>query len=242
MSDRHTNRRDVSWHTKRAIIDAVGELHVVWDWNGTLLDDLHVVIEAANESLSQFGLGPIDEDDYRDHFTRPVRAFYDSLFGRPITDDEWEALNDTFHEEYYARVAAASLTSDANRAMDSVEGRGWTQSLLSMSPQEWLEHVVDRFGLRPRFAGIRGLRGPTGGLKAAHLRDHLADLGVEPERSVIIGDTPDDAAAAKAVGAGVVLYHGGSHHLPTLEEVGAPIAHTLVEAVELAYVNTSRRS
>lgn len=215
---------------------------MVWDWNGTLLDDLHVVIEAANVSLSRFGLGPIDEDDYRDHFTRPVRAFYDSLFGRPITDGEWEVLNGTFHEEYYSRVHAAALTSDAGQAMDAVEERGWGQSLLSMSPQEWLDHVVDRFGVRSRFAGIRGLTGPTGGLKAAHLRWHLADLGVAPERSVIIGDTPDDAAAARAVGAAVVLYHGGSHHLPTLEEAGVPIAHTLVEAVELAYPNSSRRS
>jgi phosphoglycolate phosphatase-like HAD superfamily hydrolase len=217
-----------------AIIPVVGALHIVWDWNGTLLDDLHVVIEAANVSLARFGLGPIDEEDYRDHFTRPVRAFYDSLFGRPILDEEWEVLNDTFHHEYYARVGRASLTGDAHRALEVVEGRGWAQSLLSMSPQEWLEHVVDRFGLDSRFTGIRGLTGPTGGLKAEHLEEHLGDLGVEPERTVVIGDTPDDASAAGQVGARVVLYHGGSHHLPTLEEVGAPIAHTLVEAVELA--------
>ncbi len=221
-------------YTAAAIICAVGDIHLVWDWNGTLLDDLHVVIEAANASLSRFGIGPIDEEDYRDHFTRPVRAFYGSLFGRPITDHEWEALNDTFHEEYYARVGRASLTPDAALAMNLVEERGWRQSLLSMSPQDWLDHVVDRFGLRPRFARIQGLTGPTGGLKAAHLRHHLADLGVEPGRAVLIGDTPDDAAAARNVGAAVVLYNGGSHHLPTLEEVGAPIAHTLVEAVELA--------
>jgi phosphoglycolate phosphatase-like HAD superfamily hydrolase len=217
-----------------AIIPGVGDLHIVWDWNGTLLDDLHVVIEAANVSLGRLGIGPIDEEDYRDHFTRPVRAFYDSLFGRPILDEEWEILNDTFHREYYARVGGASLTGDAHRALKVVEGRGWAQSLLSMSPQEWLDHVVDRFRLDSRFVGIRGLTGPTGGLKAEHLEEHLGDLGVEPERAVVIGDTPDDATAATQVGARVVLYHGGSHHLPTLEEVGAPIAHTLVEAVELA--------
>ena len=48
--------------------------HIVWDWNGTLLDDLHVVIEAANVSLGLFDIEGIDEDGYRDHFTRPVRA------------------------------------------------------------------------------------------------------------------------------------------------------------------------
>lgn len=208
--------------------------HIVWDWNGTLLDDLAVVIEAANVSLAQLGVGPIDEDMYRDHFTRPVRAFYDSLLGRSVTDGEWETLNETFHIEYSARADGASLTFDAVEALDAVGPDPDTQSLLSMSPQTWLEDIVDRKGLTGRFSLISGLTGVTGGLKARHLERHLDTLGVEPSRAVVIGDTPDDAMAARHVGAPVVLYDGGSHHLPVLQGANAPVAHTLVEAVALA--------
>lgn len=210
-------------------------LHVVWDWNGTLLDDLSVVIEASNVGLRQFGVGPLDEDLYRDHFTRPVRAFYDSLFGRPITDEGWASLNETFHAEYMARADRARLTHDAVEALDAVSGEPGRQSLLSMSPQDWLEGIVSRKGLTERFSLISGLSGETGGLKAAHMKEHMEALGVKPASVVVIGDTPDDATAARHVGARVVLYDGGSHHLPVLQQTDAPVAHSLVEAVEIAF-------
>ncbi len=209
-------------------------MHVVWDWNGTLFDDLDIVIEAANVALSDLGMPSINEGSYRDHFTRPVRAFYDSLFGRPVTDDEWHYLNDTFHVEYMARADKAELTTDAVEAMTAADAKGWVQSLLSMSPQEWLEGIVGRKGVSRRFALVDGLTGGTGGLKADHLASHLRALSLDPDRTVVVGDTPDDAVAARHVGAHVILYDGGSHHLPTLEGMGAPVAHTLVQAMEVA--------
>lgn len=217
------------------------QLHVVWDWNGTLLDDLEVVIEAANVGLSEFGIEPLDEDRYRDHFTRPVRAFYDSLFERPVTDEEWERLNHVFHVEYMARADTAQLTADAVEAMDAVGADPLAQSLLSMSPQEWLESIVDRKGVIHRFSLISGLSGETGGLKASHMKEHIEALGLDPTRTVVIGDTPDDATAARHVGAHVVLYDGGSHHLPVLQQAEVPVAHSLVEAVEIVNQVVSSR-
>ena len=212
----------------------MGQVHIVWDWNGTLFDDLPVVILAANASMARFGVGPIDEDGYRDHFTRPVRAFYDSLFGRLVSDVEWEDLNDRFHDEYFALADTVSLMSDALDALSAVEDNGWGQSLLSMSPQGWLEQIVGALGVAGRFTLVDGLRGETGGLKAQHMEEHLQTLGVDPTRTVVVGDTPDDAVAARHVDAHVVLYDGGSHHLSHLEVTGAPVAHSLLEAVEIA--------
>ncbi|MGH8946439.1 MAG: HAD family hydrolase [Acidimicrobiia bacterium] len=209
-------------------------LHIVWDWNGTLLDDLHVVIEAVNLSMSVLGFDPIDEQGYRDHFTRPIRAFYDSLLGRAVAEDEWELLNQGFHDQYLTLMPTAELAPDAKQALSLAKERGFGQSLLSMSPQSHLESVVASTGIAHYFGRIDGLSGTTGGVKARHLEVHLSALAVAPNRAVVIGDTPDDAAAARHVGASVVLYDGGSHHLPVLEEVGVPLAHTLVEAVELA--------
>lgn len=212
----------------------MSSFHVVWDWNGTLLDDLAVVIEAANVGLAEFEVGPLDEDLYRDHFTRPVRSFYDSLLGRSVTDEEWEKLNHTFHVEYMARADQAALTHDALEALDAVGRDPTRQSLLSMSPQSWLDDILARKELSHRFSLISGLSGSTGGLKAAHMEEHLAMLGLDPGTTVMIGDTPDDATAARHVGARVVLYDGGSHHLPVLQQADAPVAHSLVEAVQMA--------
>jgi phosphoglycolate phosphatase-like HAD superfamily hydrolase len=64
---------------------------------------------------------------------------------------------------------------------------------------------------------------------------HLSLLtGVDPARTVVIGDAADDAVAARHAGAQAVLYTGGSHSRASLEGVGAPVVDTLAEAVEEA--------
>jgi phosphoglycolate phosphatase-like HAD superfamily hydrolase len=211
--------------------------HVVWDWNGTLLDDLPIVIEAVNRALGALGEGPITADDYRDHYTRPVRHFYDGLFGRVVTDEEWLRLNTTFHDTYFTLANEVDLATGARDAMTMIESSGWTQSLLSMSPSDWLGKIVHRLDLTHVFDLVDGLAGPTGGLKAQHLEMHLESLAVDGEATVMIGDTPDDVAAARHVGATAILFHGGSHHMEVLEAEGVPIAETLVEAVELALLS-----
>ncbi|MGH8873177.1 MAG: HAD family hydrolase [Acidimicrobiia bacterium] len=209
-------------------------LHIVWDWNGTLLDDLDIVIEALNVGTARFGVGPIDHDDYRDHFTRPVRGFYESLFSRPVSDTEWAQLNESFHVEYYARVERAPMTVGARQAIDRISEMGWTQSLLSMSIHDRLLDNVSSHGIADRFISIAGLRSSTGGLKARHLDAHLASLGKDPDGVLLIGDTPDDAAAARGAGAGIILYDGGSHHVHALQALGAPVAHSLDQAIDIA--------
>lgn len=208
--------------------------HLVWDWNGTLLDDLSIVVESVNRSIGAFGLNAIDADAYRDHYTRPVRHFYDRLFAREVSDEEWLRLNTAFHESYFELAVEVDLAPGAREAMARLRDAGWTQSLLSMSPQDWLEGIVDRLGLSETFEVVDGLSGPTGGLKAAHLEDHLNALGIDGRRVVVVGDTPDDVAAARHVGAAPILFHGGSHHMEVLEAEGVPIAETIGGAVEIA--------
>lgn len=211
----------------------MARFHVVWDWNGTLLDDLSIVVEAVNRSISLFGEGPITEEDYRDHYTRPVKHFYDSLLGRTVTNEEWLRLNSTFHDVYFGLATGVGLAPGAVRAIDLLERAGWSQSLLSMSPQPWLDQIVRRLGLAERFAVVDGLSGSTGGRKAEHLEGHLEVLAISGSEVVVVGDTPDDVAAARHVGARAILFHGGSHHLDLLESQGVPIAETLVHAAEL---------
>lgn len=208
--------------------------HLVWDWNGTLLDDLQIVVESVNRCIAKFGLGAITDEDYRDHYTRPVRHFYDGLFGRVVDDEEWLQLNTAFHDAYFELAAHVELAPGAIQAMELLEEAGWSQSLLSMSPQDWLDGIVERLDLTRRFDLVDGLSGPTGGLKAVHLDEHLRVLGLDGDTVVVVGDTPDDVAAARHVGATPILFHGGSHHREVLEAEGVPIAETLIESVERA--------
>lgn len=212
-------------------------MHIVWDWNGTLFDDLDVVVQSVNHGLEGFGAKPIDLDAYRSHYTRPVKLFYDRLIGRVISPDEWIAVDRVFHDAYRAALDQARLTADAAQALATVASGGHTQSLLSMFPHLDLIPLVERLGISEFFDRIDGLsEGNPGDLKAEYLERHLRGLiaSEDPRSVVVIGDTPDDAIAASHVGARPILYDGGSHHRSDLEATGAAVASTLVGAVSLA--------
>lgn len=208
--------------------------HVIWDWNGTLADDLGLVVEAVNRAIRPFGVGPIGPDDYRTHYTRPVQSFYERLLGRPIAADEWGWLDDRYHAAYHEALAQADLTPGARDALEQVQALGGSQSLLSMYRHDDLVRLVDRYRIAQLFVRVDGLRSPGGGTKAAFLRRHLARLDARPDAAVVVGDALDDAAAAAAVGAGCVLYDGGSHHREELERSGVPVVDSLADALGYA--------
>lgn len=210
----------------------MADVHIVWDWNGTLLADLPNVLTAVSRSVGRYGLPPVDGDDYRNHFTRPVRRFYDNLFDRPVTDMEWVDLNKTFHDYYYEVVDDIDLAPGAEESLELAAGWEWGQSLLSMSTRDHLTSTVRSHGIDTYFRRIDGLDTANGGLKETYLKTHLAAMRLDPGLVWLIGDTPDDHDAAVAVGARVVLYDGGSHHRSTLDALGAPVVNSLREGVE----------
>lgn len=209
-------------------------MHVVWDWNGTLLDDLHVVLAAVNEGVAQHRADPVSLEDYRDFYTRPVKRFYDSLFGYEVSDAVWREIDRRFHDAYREMIGGVGLADDATVALDLVASRRASQSLLSMYPHDELVPVVRSHGIAERFTRVDGLRGTAGDRKSSYLAAHLTALGIEAREAVVIGDTPDDAAAARSVGSACVLYDGGSHHRRELERTGAPVATSLVDAATVA--------
>ncbi|HZM82057.1 MAG TPA: HAD hydrolase-like protein [Candidatus Limnocylindrales bacterium] len=208
-------------------------MHLVWDWNGTLLNDLDVVVTATNAAFASLGGPAVTAEEHRRDFRRPVSDYYAGVLGRPVSEAEFAELDAVFHHTYREALASVRLTMDARQAMTAWTG---TQSLLSMWFHEELVPAVDRFGLSfLRVDGLRESRG--GGYKAAHLKMHLAELGIDSSTVCLIGDSADDAHAAAAVGARCVLYTGGFTHPDNLRPCGVPMADTLLEAVRFAALN-----
>jgi len=214
--------------------------HVVWDWNGTLFDDLEIVVASVNVSLRSVGAPPIDADRYRAVYERPLHRFYESLLGRPVLPEEMAAIDRDFHDAYHALLDQARLTVDARSAVDLVASRGRSQSVLSMWWHDRLVPAVRYFELEDYMLAVDGHRGPPGASKETHLARHVEQLTrlfpevVRRESVAVIGDVTDDADAARAAGVGCVLYDGGSQPRAALEATGMPVAATLVEAVEMA--------
>ncbi|GIF06117.1 HAD family hydrolase [Actinoplanes siamensis] len=206
--------------------------HLVWDWNGTLLDDLHLVVSSTNEAFATVGGRAVGTDEHRRAFRRPVAEFYAEMLGRAVDQEEFGRLDRIFHDAYRLGLTDITLAADAMTAIKTWPG---TQSLLSMWFHGELVPAVETYGLAGVFTRIDGLRTEVGGdLKAGHLARHLEGLGLAGADVVLIGDSLDDAAAADSVGAGSVLYTGGFTDPVRLRESGRLVADSLVDAVRLA--------
>lgn len=220
----------------------MGELqHVVWDWNGTLLHDLPLVVEAVNAALGEHGMEPIAVADYTATYTRPVQRFYELLLGRSLEVEEWHRIDTVFHDTYAAAVTDhAQLMDGARAALAAVDASQLSQSLLSMYPHHLLLPLVDHFALDGHFEVVHGLVGVGGGRKLPHLERHLDEMvhlhGDDPTRVLVIGDAIDDALAAQHLGARAVLLASGSHPRAELEATGAPVVDTLAEALAVGGV------
>ncbi|MFI9192777.1 HAD family hydrolase [Streptomyces californicus] len=212
--------------------------HLVWDWNGTLLDDTYAVVRATNAAFAEVELEPITPEQYREMYTIPIPRFYERFLGRLPTEAEWERMDGVFHRYYAEQRTACGLTAGAEELLHGWQQAGRSQSLLSMYGHEQLVPVVRGYGIEPRFVRVEGRRGPSGGSKALHMERHFEALagvdGIVPENAVVIGDALDDAVAAAHVGARAVLYTGGSHSRSSLEGAGVPVVDSLAEAVTLA--------
>jgi phosphoglycolate phosphatase-like HAD superfamily hydrolase len=228
-------------------LNSLSGVHLVWDWNGTLLDDLPLVVAATNASIAEFGVAPTTAEEHRRDFRRPIAAYYATLLGRPVDEAEYARLDKAFHTAYDAGLAGCALTGDALAALAAWTG---TQSLLSMWFHTDLVPAVSRYALDRYFVRVDGLRATVGGgTKTPYLVAHLEAVGLTGADCVLVGDSVDDAEAAEAVGARCVLYAGGFTGLERLRggrgngcpgrnrlwETGSPVPRTLLEAVALLH-------
>ncbi|HEY3505043.1 MAG TPA: HAD family hydrolase [Actinocatenispora sp.] len=207
-------------------------MHLVWDWNGTLLDDFRLTVEATNAAFVSCAGRTVEAEEHRRRFRRPIADYYAEVLGHEVDDAEFARLDKVFHDTYHGRLAECRLAAGAAEALAAWPG---SQSLLSMWFHEQLVPFVDGFGLTRHFARVDGLRDAIGGgSKTDHLIRHLGELRVTGADCVLIGDTLDDAAAATAVGARCVLVTGGFTDEVRLRGTGFPVAATLSAAVALA--------
>ena len=212
--------------------------HLVWDWNGTLLDDLTLVVAATNASLAVYGAAPVSAEEHRRDFRRPIVDYYSHVLGRPLDREDFARLDKAFHQAYVEGLLGCPLSAGA---LEALAGWAGTQSLLSMWFHHELVPTVTRYGLDRYFARVDGLRDVIGGgSKAPHLAAHLTALGLDGPDCVLIGDSVDDAEAAASVGARCILYTGGFTDERRLRAVGVPVAARLADAVLLAADGAAR--
>ena len=205
--------------------------HVLWDWNGTLLDDAWLCVEVMNGLLGERGLPLLDPARYQTLFGFPVHDYYGRL-GFDFERETFEHLGTAFIAGYHRRQHECRLQSGAVEALRRFAERGATMSVLSASEQMRLEEQARRLGIRDVFTQLVGLDDHYAGGKLEIGRRWVAQIDLDPREILMVGDTDHDVEVARAIGVECVLVPSGHQTEARLRALGVPVVATLAELAE----------
>ncbi|MDP1918488.1 MAG: HAD family hydrolase [Myxococcales bacterium] len=206
--------------------------HVIWDWNGTLLDDAWLCVEVMNELLGQHALPPVDARRYEALFRFPVVDYYREL-GFDFERTPFEAVGTAFINGYQARQHECRLQPHVHETFDALENRGVTMSVLSASQQSRLEAQARHHDVTERFVRLLGLDHHYADGKLELGRRWMSELNHAADEVLLIGDTDHDLHVAQALGIRCVLVPSGHQSRERLAQTGATLVDSLEQVAQL---------
>lgn len=207
--------------------------YIVWDWNGTLLDDVPVCISVMNGMLRRRGLGELTPERYREIFGFPVEGYYRAA-GLDLEREPFGELAQEYITEFNRRALSCGLRRGAEEVLCAMRDRGYAQIIVSASERSTLEEQVAHYGISGYFQAVLGISGILAATKEGVAREYLEGNGIASEDAVFIGDTGHDWEIAKGLGCRCLLVEGGHESRARLERtVGTVLAGLNVLPAEI---------
>lgn len=194
---------------------------VIWDWNGTLFDDVGASLRAVNGMMQSRGLPDLSLDTYREYMDVPIERFYLRAF---LTDTlDMDAVSPEYGA-LYARFASELMFSETARGLlQTLRAAGLCQVILSGANTGIIQHYLDKFRIEEYFDAVSGSDDLLVGEKMERLKSLLQRLGLQGRECLLIGDTLHDSETAEAAGADCVLLESGHQAGAALRETGWPV-------------------
>lgn len=173
---------------------------VVWDWNGTLLNDSNHTLKVICEILKQEGLPQISLEDYKKHFGFPISSYYQAL-GLPSKGPEFDRVAHQFVDGYRSYYDDLELYPDSIYLLETVKNLSIPQYILSAAQLEDLQLQMGKFKIMDYFKKISGAsdiyaHGKIG--QAQLMKPYFESRGYK--KGLYIGDTDHDVEVSEVLG------------------------------------------
>ena len=200
--------------------------HVIWDYNGTILDDVRVGIDTINEMLAPRSMPTLDSvEAYQAVFDFPVTAYYQRL-GFDFAKEDfqsclaplWVSINQrllpnaTLFEGVRPLTRALRSKGIPQSILTASEGSAVREQLRARKALEWFDEIWGCDSIH-----AYGKEGVARAWRNAH-PDAVA---------VMLGDTTHDFAVAQEIGADCILIAAGHHSRERLLTCGVPVVEDL---------------
>lgn len=185
---------------------------LVFDLDGTLVDSVPDLADALNEVLRERGYAPLSRAEVTPMVGDGVPTLVARAFAaRGGTASEANEILPRYTTLYEAN--ATNLTrpyAGVRETLVELRQRGYRSAVCTNKPQQATRVVLAGLDLAGLFDGIAGgdryaVRKPDPG----HLLGLIEELGGDPARAVMIGDSENDAAVAHAATVPLILLRYG---------------------------------
>lgn len=205
---------------------------VIWDWNGTLLDDVTASVETMNAMLKKRGMKPfVSREEYQHVFCFPIIEYYNRL-GYDYEKDSFETLSQEYIQLYHQQEERYQLFSDAKEAITQVKSKKIQNVVLSASLQDHLLKQMKECNCLEWFDETWGINDIYAKEKIT-LAKQWKQEHPQCDEVVLIGDSVHDYEVAQQLGWSCILVSRGHQAKDILLETKAQVCDNLDEAARL---------
>jgi phosphoglycolate phosphatase len=201
---------------------------IIWDWNGTLLDDAEICLSAINIMLKLRKLPELSMRKYREVFTFPVINYYKEV-GFDFDKEVWETLAIEFINLYLNALPGCGLTVSAAKTLELFKQKGYRQAIISAMQHDALTKSVSELGIHEYFDFIGGIGDHYGGGKIDNALNYIKQSGLNPAQITLIGDTIHDSEVAAELQCKCILVAAGHQSHKRLLKTGLQVINNLSE-------------
>lgn len=176
---------------------------IIWDWNGTLVDDVAVSVDCVNDMFRRFNMPLTTVDEYLTVIGPSLEEYYGRYFD--MTQHTMPELLELFQHYYKLRTNQLTLMNGAYAALKKFAESGKNQYIVSSFEQSALENSVNILGVRNFFTVISGADDINCGPKSKRARQIVK----KSQKAVLIGDSVCDYITASEAGCDCVLISNG---------------------------------
>ncbi len=188
---------------------------VIWDWNGTLLNDIDLCISSVNKLLKERTLPEIDTISYKEIFSFPVQDYYKTL-GFDFEKEDFSVPAHQYIVFYYAGFDNCSLQKNAVKVLEYFRDKGFRQFVLSAMQHEMLEKTLELKGILHFFEGVAGLKDHYAVSKTEQGKQLIRTYRIDKREALLIGDTTHDFEVATELGVKCILIADGHQSIERL--------------------------
>ncbi|MBZ0181977.1 MAG: HAD family hydrolase [Melioribacteraceae bacterium] len=202
--------------------------HIIWDWNGTLFNDVEMSVSVMNSILKERKLPILTVEYYRSIFTFPVVDYYKKL-NLNFKEEPFEIVGKIFIDRYEERKGESSLHKNVNLLLNELKENSIQQSILSAYSQVTLEEILVYHNIHSYFSNVVGLSHIYADSKIENGKKLMSKLDHNKDEILFIGDTVHDFEVAEELGIKSILFAKGHQSEETLRRTGVPVINEITE-------------